>query len=127
MRKMFFGVCVATAGLSLGAVPLLAHHGAAALDTGKEVVLKGSVTEWIWSNPHSASLRVEERYHRVNQNTMELTVTIDDPVMYTKPWTPIDKLPMRLMPSDTDLMEMITSASEAAAYKRVIASQAKTR
>ena len=78
-------------------------------------------------NPHSTSLRVEERYHRVNQNTMELTVTIDDPVMYTKPWTPLDKLPIRLMPSDTDLMEMIPSASEAAAYSRVIASQAKTK
>ena len=32
--------------------PLLAHHGAAALDTGKEITLKGTVTGWIWSNPH---------------------------------------------------------------------------
>lgn len=78
-------------------------------------------------NPHSASMRVEERYHRVNQNTMELTVTIDDPVMYTKPWTPIDKLPIRLMPNDTDLMEMITSASDAMAYRREIASPAKRK
>ena len=52
MRKMFFGVCVATASLFPGSVALVAHHGAAALDTGKEVTLKGSVTEWIWSNPH---------------------------------------------------------------------------
>jgi hypothetical protein len=29
--------------------------------------------------PHSTSLRVIERYHRVSQNTLELTVTIDDP------------------------------------------------
>ena len=36
----------------LASVPLVAHHGAAALDTGKEVTLKGTVTEWIWSNPH---------------------------------------------------------------------------
>ena len=78
-------------------------------------------------NPHSAAMRVEERYHRVNQNTMELTVTIDDPVMYTKPWTPIDKLPIRLMPNDTDLMEMITSASDAQAYRREIASPAKRK
>lgn len=33
-------------------VPLAAHHGAASFDTGKELVLKGTVTEWIWSNPH---------------------------------------------------------------------------
>ncbi len=76
-------------------------------------------------NPHSNSLRTEERYHRVNQGTMELTVTLDDPLVYTKPWTALDKLPVRLMPNGTDLMEMIPSASEAAAYKRVIAAQAK--
>jgi len=78
-------------------------------------------------NPHSTSLHVEERYRRIDQNTMELTVTIDDPVMYTKPWTPLTQLPIRLMPNDTDLMEMIPSASEAAAYRREIASQAKTK
>jgi hypothetical protein len=49
---MFRGVLIATAGVLLVSVPLVAHHGAAALDTGKEVTLKGTVTEWIWSNPH---------------------------------------------------------------------------
>ena len=34
------------------AVPLAAHHGGASFDVGKEVTLKGTVTEWIWSNPH---------------------------------------------------------------------------
>jgi hypothetical protein len=48
---MFSGVVIA-AGVLLVSVPLLAHHGAAALDTGKEVTVKGTVTEWIWSNPH---------------------------------------------------------------------------
>lgn len=33
-------------------MPLLAHHGAAAFDTGKKVVLKGTVKDWIFSNPH---------------------------------------------------------------------------
>ncbi len=51
MRRMFSGVVIA-AGVLLVSVPLLAHHGAAALDTGKEVTVKGTVTEWIWSNPH---------------------------------------------------------------------------
>ncbi len=78
-------------------------------------------------NPHSNSLRTEERYHRVNQGTMELTVTLDDPLVYAKAWTPLDKLTIRLMPNGSDLMEMIPSASEAAAYRRVIASQAKSK
>jgi len=33
-------------------VPLFAHHGYAAYDTDKKVTLKGTVTRWIWSNPH---------------------------------------------------------------------------
>ena len=37
-------------------------------------------------------MKVEERYHRVNANTMELTVTIDDPKAYTKPWVARNKL-----------------------------------
>jgi hypothetical protein len=76
-------------------------------------------------NPHSADLRVGERYHRVSRNTLELTVTIDDPKAYTKPWLPRDKLPLRLMPPDTDLMEMIPSATETAEYKSLIANPSK--
>jgi len=72
-------------------------------------------------NPHSADAKVEERYHRTSQNTLELTVTIDDPAMYTKPWVPRDKLLLARLPSDTDLMEMIPSASEAAQYRKVFA------
>jgi hypothetical protein len=29
-----------------------AHHGGAAFDNGKTVALKGTVVEWIYSNPH---------------------------------------------------------------------------
>ena len=51
MKKILFEILGAVA-LLLVSVPLLAHHGTAALDTGKEITLKGTVTEWIWSNPH---------------------------------------------------------------------------
>ena len=76
-------------------------------------------------DPHSTALRVIERYRRVNQNTLELTVTIDDPMVYTKPWLVRDRMPMRLLPPGTDLMEMSPSASEAQAYQQVISSQTK--
>lgn len=33
-------------------MPLAAHHGGAAFDAGKKVVLKGTVKEWLYSNPH---------------------------------------------------------------------------
>ena len=52
MRKMFLGGVIAATAVLLVSVPLAAHHGAAALDTGKEITLRGTVTEWIWSNPH---------------------------------------------------------------------------
>ena len=37
----------------LTSMPTLAHHGGAAFDNGKTVVLKGTVVEWIYSNPHT--------------------------------------------------------------------------
>jgi hypothetical protein len=43
------GLLVAVVGLS---VPLSAHHGTASFDTGKTVTVKGTVTEYVWSNPH---------------------------------------------------------------------------
>jgi hypothetical protein len=76
-------------------------------------------------DPHSSELRVIEQYRRVNQNTLELTVTIDDPKIYTKPWLARNRMPMRLLPSGTDLMEDIPSASEAQTYQQVISSQTK--
>jgi hypothetical protein len=39
-------------GLASFSAPLLAHHGNAAFETEKKVTLKGTVTEWYWSNPH---------------------------------------------------------------------------
>ena len=43
--------------LSIGAGPLLAHHGrGATYDMKKEVSLKGTVTEVLWRNPHIAIL-----------------------------------------------------------------------
>jgi hypothetical protein len=38
--------------IGVGSIQVVAHHGAATFDTSGEVTLKGTVTEWIWSNPH---------------------------------------------------------------------------
>src|SRR5713101_4320804 len=72
-------------------------------------------------NPHSSELRVEERYHRLNHDTMELTVKIDDPKAYTEPWLGRDKFRLTLLPANTSFMEMICAPTEAEAYKKVIA------
>lgn len=51
MRKWSVIALAAAVGL---AMPWLAfaHHGGAAFDNGKTTVLKGTVVEWIYSNPH---------------------------------------------------------------------------
>jgi hypothetical protein len=72
-------------------------------------------------DPHSGELRVEERYHRVDHDAMELTVKIDDPKAYTEPWLGRDKLRLTLLPANTDIMEMICAPSEAEEYKKAIA------
>lgn len=36
----------------LTAVPVVAHHSNSAFDGDKVMVLKGTVTDWKWSNPH---------------------------------------------------------------------------
>ena len=49
MRSRPVIVLALAVGLS---IPLFAHHGSAAFDTGKKVTLKGTVKEWVYSNPH---------------------------------------------------------------------------
>jgi len=44
-------VVVMVAGVAFTA-PLFAHHGAASFDSANMVTLKGTVTEYVWSNPH---------------------------------------------------------------------------
>jgi hypothetical protein len=52
MRKRTMGVFALAAGLLGASLPLFAHHGNATLDTNKTLTMKGTVTQWIWSNPH---------------------------------------------------------------------------
>jgi hypothetical protein len=71
--------------------------------------------------PISEDAKVEERYHRVDHDNMEWTVTIDDPQMYTKPWVAMNKFPMKLQSADFDIwgkyqQEMICSPSDIKAY-----------
>jgi Family of unknown function (DUF6152) len=52
MRNKLAAIFLAVVGLLAVSVPLFAHHGSAAYDTDKKVTLKGTVTRWVWSNPH---------------------------------------------------------------------------
>ena len=56
----------------------------------------------IFGHPHSAALHLTERFHRRDFGHMDLQVTVDDPKIYTKPFT--YKINLILFP-DTDLLE----------------------
>jgi hypothetical protein len=52
VRNRVLRFFAAAAGVLIPFVPLSAHHGSAAFETGKSVVMKGAVTRWFWANPH---------------------------------------------------------------------------
>lgn len=52
MRNRVLAFLAAAAGVLIPFVPLSAHHGSAAFESGKSIVMKGTVTRWFWANPH---------------------------------------------------------------------------
>jgi hypothetical protein len=48
LAGMIIGVFVTL----VASTPVVAHHGTASFDTSKDLTLKGTVTDWIWANPH---------------------------------------------------------------------------
>lgn len=60
-------------------------------------------------HPHSEALRIMERFRRRDYGHMDVTITIDDPVMYTKPFTV--KATEILLP-DNDVLETVCAENE---------------
>ena len=52
MKTKIHMVFLLFAGVLAGAFPLLAHHGNASYDTSRSVTIKGTVTQYMWANPH---------------------------------------------------------------------------
>jgi hypothetical protein len=67
--------------------------------------------------PHSDELQVEEQFHRVNFDTLQLTVTITDPKYYTKPWLALNKFTLHRLPDDFDMKEFICTVSDKKEFK----------
>jgi hypothetical protein len=72
--------------------------------------------------PHSVMAHVEERYVRPNHNTVDLTVTLDDPKMYTKPWV-VATNHFKWIPDQAD-EEQLCVPSEALLYLKAVAGPA---
>ena len=63
----------------------------------------------LMGHPHSDALRMVERYHRRDFGHMDVQVTLDDPKMYTRPFT--FKFTQSLL-ADSDILENICTENE---------------
>jgi hypothetical protein len=68
--------------------------------------------------PHSDALQVEETFHRVDADHLELSIKIIDPKFYAKPWVALDKLSLRLQSRHFDIPEMECAPIETAKYDK---------
>jgi hypothetical protein len=50
--------------------------------------------QWLdaYGTPISADARVVEKWRRVSASEMQLTITVNDPTYYTKPWTSVSEM-----------------------------------
>jgi len=60
-------------------------------------------------HPHSEDMHLTERFHRRDFGHMDLTITVDDPKMYTKPFT---VKVTHLLQADTDILEYVCAENE---------------
>jgi hypothetical protein len=60
-------------------------------------------------HPHTEALRMTERYRRRDFGHMDIEVTLDDPAVYTRPWTVA--LTAELRP-DTELLESVCNEGD---------------
>ena len=78
MKTKLLMMVVLVAGLAASDRPLFAHHGAAAFDMTKPVVLKNAtVTEFLWINPHALiKADFKDEQGNVQHWTMEMGSTV---------------------------------------------------
>lgn len=88
---------------------------------GTLVVESGGFNDMTWldfdGSPHSEELRVTERYRRLDHDTLELTVTLNDPKAYTKPWANSKPVTFGLKPN-WELMEHYCILDEEMKYEK---------
>ena len=79
---------------------------------------------WVdyFGRPHSAAAHFEERYRRVDMDTLEVTVTVTDPETYTRPYVAMKQMFARA--DKQELEEQLCVPSEAIEYFKTIAEPA---
>ena len=124
MIRMLKTISFAIVSLLAVTVPLFAHHGNAAYDTEKKFTVKGTVTGYIWSNPH-VFVKVDVKDD--NGNTAHWIVEAQNPVsMGQIGWTkntfkPGDEVEIDAMQAKNgNPVAFLGSASPTAPRRRIV-------
>ena len=101
MTKRLVIVSLLAAALCLTSLSLLAHHGNAAYDYEKTTTIKGTVTAWIFANPHSlVKVDVTDDKGNVQHWVLEgNAASISDAGWHKTTLKPGDAFTFELMPS----------------------------
>jgi len=117
-------IALVVVGLLAVSVPLFAHHGNAAYDADKIVTVKGTITEYIWSNPH-VFVKLDGKDD--SGNVVHWIVEAQNPVSMTQIcWTkntfkPGDAVEIDAMPAKNgNPVAFLGSASPTAPRKRIV-------
>jgi len=70
--------------------------------------------------PHTGDMKVVEQFHRVDFDTMELSMTISDPKYYSQPWQALNKFVLHRLPDDYDWLEYVCSPSDNVDYNNLV-------
>ena len=122
--NQFKTLCIAVVGLFALSVPVFAHHGGASYDTSKTITVKGTVTEYIWTNPH---VLVKLDGKDDSGNTVHWVVEGQNPVsMMAISWTkntfkPGDEVEIDAMPArNGNPVAFLGTVSPTAPRKRIV-------
>ena len=123
--KRLFQASLLLLVLLAGSTPLLEHHGNASYEN-KEVTIKGKVTQWLWTNPHSflmvdvtdvTGVSVEDEFVLIGaQEGSEIVTNELARVRTTIPWEIVTGMAYRLprvYHADSVLKGLRTLAGEA--------------
>ena len=100
MRKTPIVIFMAVISWLMVAVPLAAHHGSAGYDLEKELTMKGTVTEWLWANPHCFLKYATTDHKRVVLHRDQLTITVRP----AKNGLPVGQLMKVILPNGKELI-----------------------
>lgn len=77
----------------------------------------------LYGDPHSDQMHLIERYKRIDQNTLTMQLTLDDPKAYTKVWVGDTKF-YRLLPKHAEMEELLCAPEEENTYNNRIGTPA---